>query len=233
MVKLVLFDCDGVLLNTEEVGYRIMNDMLAEHDVTLSREEFVQMVADTGYERFHDRLQEKHRHIPADFRQTLVQRLKEALDTEVRVIEGVKELLQNLKAHNIPFAVCSNSGAENLLLKLHKTGLFEHFVPHIYSRHHVENKKPAPDIYLLAAKNRGIDPKDCLVVDDSMTGTTAGARAGMTVIGFMGEPHRDSGEADYLLKAGARLIALSMEQVWEHIAHTAGLSAKKSPDFRP
>ena len=138
-------------------------------------------------------------------------------------------MLQNLKANNIAFAVCSNSAADNLRHKLKKAGLFDDFVPYIYSKHDVENAKPAPDMYLLAAKNRGIDPKDCLVVEDSITGTMAGVAAGMNVIGFVGEAHRDDGEADLLAKAGAKMIALGHEQTWDHVAAFAGIDPAAVP----
>lgn len=230
MAKMVLFDCDGVLVNTEEVGYLIMSEMLAQQGIHYTREAYVEMLSGITYEAFHKKLRELHPHLPEGFRAELHVKLKEATETQMKVIEGVRELLQNLKDHNIPFAVCSNSGAESLIEKLKRADLFDYFVPYIYSRHHVDNPKPAPDMYELAAQNRGIDPKDCLVVEDSITGTMAGAAAGMTVIGFVGEAHRQDFEAQLLERAGAKLIALNMEQVWDHIAQFAGIQAQ--PRYR-
>jgi len=199
-----------------------MNKMLATHKITLTRSEFIEILADTSYNEFHKNLQKKHPHLPEDFQKDLSVHIKDALETEIKAIEGIKELLQNLKNNNIPFSVCSNSRAENLLLKLRKTGLYDYFTPHIYSRNHIENKKPAPDIYLHAAKNRGIHPGDCLVVEDSFIGVQAGVAAGMTVIAFAGEAHRNPEEADLLLRKGAKMIALDTEQIWDHISNFVG-----------
>lgn len=226
MQKMVLFDCDGVLINTEEIGFGIMSEMFAEHGISYSRTEYVEMLSGITYNEFHAKLRSEHPELPQDFQEQLDVRMKAAMQTEMKVIDGVKELLDQLKAENIPFAVCSNSGAENLIAKLKAVGLFEYFEPHIVSRHHVDHPKPAPDMFLHAAKLRGIDPQDCIVVEDSMTGTMAGVAAGMNVIGFVGEAHRDDGEAELLTQAGASMIALSPKQIWEHIADFTGLTPK-------
>lgn len=224
--RLVLFDCDGVLINTEEIGYKLVSDMLAQHNVYYSREAYVEMLSGITYEEFHAKLRREHPELPPSFQHDLRTRMKELEETQMKAIDGVKEMLQTLKDNDIPFAVCSNSGAENLIYKLKKTGLFEYFTPHIYSRHHVDNPKPAPDMYLLAAKDRGFKPEDCIVVEDTVTGTTAGVAAGMTVIGFVGEAHREDHEADMLVNAGAKMIALNPQQVWEHIADMSGKALK-------
>jgi len=227
MTKMVLFDFDGVLANTEEIGYRVMSEMLAEQGIHYTREAYVEMLSGITYEAFHKKLRELHPDLPESFRAELHERLREASDSQIQVIDGVKELLKNLRDNNIPYAVCSNSGSESLLHKLHKTGLFEDFVPNIYSRHHVENAKPAPDMYLLAARKQGVAPKDCIVVEDSMTGTMAGVAAGMNVIGFVGEAHRESFEAQLLERAGAKMIGMSMAEVWDHISRFAGVDQHK------
>lgn len=224
---MVLFDCDGVLVNTEEIGYRIMSDMLAQQNIHYTREVYVEMLSGITYEQFHQKLRELHPQLPEGFRAELHDRLKEASETQMQVIEGARELLQNLKDHNIPFAVCSNSGMESLIAKLKRAELFDFFVPYIYSRHHVDHPKPAPDMYLMAAKNRGIDPKNCIVVEDSMTGAMAGVAAGMTVIGFVGESHRQDFEAQLLERVGAKLIGHNMPDVWDHIARFAGVGQHK------
>jgi len=239
--KLVLFDCDGVLINTEEVGYRIFNEMLEQEGISYTREEFVELLSGITYSQFLENLrrtylERKGKELPADFEKELSRRLTEAEDTEMKLIDGVKDLIANLKKHNIPFAVCSNSGAEKLIRKLKKVGLYDDFAPYIFSRNHVENPKPAPDMYLHAAQLMGVKPRDCFVVEDSVTGTMAGAAAGATVIGFIGETHRNSNEGDYLRRAGAKLVAVGMPQVWQHIEKAYVMrpdSPSPSRDFRP
>ena len=226
MSKLVLFDCDGVLINTEEIGYYVIQEMLAEHNVNYSRTDYVELLSGITYEEFHEKLRTDNPHLPEDFRDELDARMKAAHDEQMAVIDGVVELLQNLKENNIPFAVCSNSGATSLREKLREVGLYDSFVPHIYSRHDVENPKPAPDMYELAARIHGVDPKNCIVVEDTITGTMAGVAAGMNVIGFVGEAHREIGEAELLADAGARMIANSAEEIWSHISDFYGMSPR-------
>ncbi len=224
MTKLVLFDCDGVLINTEELGYHILNDMLAREGISYTREAYVEMLSGITLENFYDYLRKTHPDLPENFERDLQARILASQEADMKVIEGVRALLQKLKDNNIPFAVCSNSGAESLLRKLKKVGLYDDFVPHIYSKDHVDNPKPAPDIYEHAAQIRRIKPEDCIVVEDTMTGVRAGVAAGMNVIGFVGESHRDDSEAEMLTSAGAAMIALSPAQIWEHIADFAGLT---------
>ncbi len=239
--KLVLFDCDGVLINSEEVGYNILSDMLARIGLVYTREEYVELLSGVAYEQFLENLRADHLErmgapLPEGFEAELQEKVHEAEKQQLKAIDGVKQLLKNLRDNNIPYAVCSNSGADNLLYKLKKTGLYDDFVPYIFSRSHVDNPKPAPDIYEHAAKIFGVDPKDCLVVEDSMTGTMAGVAAGMNVIGFVGEAHRDDSEADLLVRAGAKMIALSPQQVWEHVADATGANPRFRSDrldFRP
>ncbi|MCB9990563.1 MAG: HAD family phosphatase [Rhodospirillales bacterium] len=233
-VKAVLFDCDGVLINTEEIGYRLLSKIFAQHAIHYSRETFVEMLSGITYKAFQKKVLTQHPELPDGFFDDFSAKMQVAHDAEMRAIDGVKELLQNLKDAGIPFAVCSNSGAEGLRHKLRKTGLYDYFVPHIYSRDDVDHGKPAPDMYLLAARIFDVDPKDCFVVEDSMTGTMAGVRADMGVIGFVGEAHRDDSEAGFLKRAGAKMIAFDMGQVWAHISRARGMSpASKSPEPGP
>ncbi len=236
MSRLVLFDCDGVLVNTEEIGYQLLTDMLADHGVSMTREDFVRKIAGVTYAIFLENLKQEVKAqsgqgLPDDFRQKLSARLVEEHKRKMRAIDGVVPLLDNLQKHDVPFAVCSNSGAANLIAKLRQVGLFDYFVPRVFSRDHVENAKPAPDMYLMAARSLGdFDPQDCIVVEDSLTGATAGMAAGMKVIGFVGEPHRHHREADWLLESGVDHVARHHDEVWAYVAREAALSAvQKAP----
>jgi HAD superfamily hydrolase (TIGR01509 family) len=225
----VLFDCDGVLINTEELGYAVLSEMLAEYDITYSREEFTELVSGVEQNRMLEMVRsdfkaQKGYDLPADFGQKLWERWRQVSLEDAVVIEGIRELLDNLRAHNIPFAVCSNSDATSLMLKLRATGLYDDFMPNIYSKDHVENPKPAPDMYLEGARLIGVNIKDCFVVEDSRTGTKAGVAAGATVIGFVGEQHRGDHEAEELLDAGATMIALTPAEIWGHIADRLNLT---------
>lgn len=230
--KAVLFDCDGVLINTEEIGFRVLCETLAEYDFGYTREEYTELVSGVPQNKCietvrADFLARKGYELPDSFGPNLWQSLTDTFLEEAVAIEGIRELLQHLRDNNIPYAVCSNSGATELLQKLRATGLYDDFMPNIFSKDHVDNPKPAPDMYLDAAKMLGVKPENCMVVEDSQTGTEAGVAAGMTVIGFVGEQHREDHEAEHLLESGASMIALSHEQVWDHVCDFAGIS------FRP
>lgn len=223
----VIFDCDGVLINTEEVGYNITSKMLEEAGLKYSREEYVELLSGLSYKEFqkklrHDFNERAGKPLPDGFEDEITRRLRAAIDTEVKAIEGVKTLLQELKRVGIPFAVASNSGRESLEHKLRVTGLYDYFGPHIYSSDDVENAKPAPDLPLLAAQKLGVAPEKCIGVEDSVTGTTGFVAAGMLTFGFVGEAHRADNEARYLREAGAAAIVDSMDRLSAHISLQTG-----------
>ncbi|GEM_PF-179709 len=221
--KAILFDFDGVLVNTEEQGYYVLSAMLREHGIDYTREEYVELLSGITDESFYEFIRRTHPQLPVPFEDDLKARMDHMIRNNMKAIEGAKDLLQKLKDHKIPFALCSNSGVDNLRLKLKLTGLYDFFAPHIYSRDDtytpdgIAHPKPEPDMYLLGARMLGVDPRDCMVIEDSVVGTTAGVRAGMTVTGFLGEAHRTASEEKLLTAAGATYTALSMREVWKHI----------------
>ena len=233
--KAVLFDCDGVLINTEEIGYKILSKMLDDELVKhghkppmYSREKYVEILSGITYPQFVDRMQDDFKlltgkKLSKSFFQTLGKKIAAAEDTEMKAIDGVKTLLSSLKSSSIPFAVASNSGATGLERKLKKAGLYDFFKPHIYSRDDVKNEKPAPDMFLLASqKIGGFSPDECIVIEDSVTGAKAGVAAGMYVIGFVGEQHRIDQEEAHLKNAGVSSIAYGMDEVLTEVFNLAG-----------
>lgn len=242
--KAVLFDCDGVLINTEEIGYKILSKMLDDELISLghlppmySREKYVEILSGITYPQFVDRMKDDFKQLTGSelsksFFEKLGQKISAAEDTEMKAIDGVKTLLTSLKSAGIPFAVASNSGAEGLERKLKKAGLYDYFLPHVYSRDDVQNEKPAPDMYLLASKKIGnFSPDECIVVEDSVTGAKAGVAAGMYVIGFVGEQHRIDQEEAHLKKAGVSSVAYGMNEVLAEVFNLAGkqLPSKSHP----
>jgi HAD superfamily hydrolase (TIGR01509 family) len=229
-MKAVLFDCDGVLINTEELGYKILSHML-DRELTsrgvapplFTREQYVELLSGITYQQFHDKMHKAFKdktgeELPAGFSEELQEKILAAEDTHMRAIDGVKEMLTVLKNKNIPIAIGSNSGREGLFRKLKKAGLDKFFDGHIYSRDDVRVPKPAPDLYHFAAKKLGgFKANECVVVEDSITGTLAGKASGAFVIGFVGEAHRLDHEAEYLKNAGASTIAHDMKEVTQRI----------------
>lgn len=130
--------------------------------------------------------------------------------TDLRAIDGVADVLANL-----PCAICvaSSSSPSKLALGLIETGLYDLVYPHVFSTSLVANGKPAPDIFLYAAEAMGAEVSDCVVVEDSVAGTTAGVAAGMRVIGFSGGSHCLPGHGGRLRAMGAEAVIADMRDL--------------------
>ncbi len=199
-VDLVIFDCDGVLVDSEPISVAVLRDVVAEAGVVipeaLAYERFLgrsmasiarMLETDFGVERASDLL---------DRMRT---RLYERFRAELRPIAGVAEALGALDR---PFCVASSSQPERIRLSLEITGLLAFFGPRIYSSTMVANGKPAPDLFLHAAASMGAAPANCVVVEDSPAGIQAARRAGMRALAFQGGGHMRS--------AALRAAAISM-----------------------
>jgi HAD superfamily hydrolase (TIGR01509 family) len=211
----VLFDCDGVLVNSEELASETDHEYLAQYGLHYSREEYIEMSSGITHEEFIHRLNERHRQVhgtdlPADFDEKLSARYRQLMEQRLRQIPEIAKLLRTLQSARIPFAVATNANLSGTEWKLNKVGLRPFFGAHVYSKDMVKNPKPAPDVYLLAAAKLGKDPRHCFVVEDSVTGVRAGVAAGATVIGYTGGSHRFPGYGQLLRAAGARFTTDSM-----------------------
>lgn len=184
MTRLVIFDCDGVLVDSEPIAVRIDVEMLAEVGVTMTEEEVIEryvgrspgvMVAET-----EARL---GRRLPEGWFERGEARIREAYATELQPVPGVVDALGAMEG---PVCVASSSGHDSLRYKLELTGLYERFAGHIFSAAEVVNGKPAPDLFLHAASRMGFAPAECVVVEDSRYGVQAARAAGMDVLGFAG-----------------------------------------------
>lgn len=200
----IIFDCDGVLVDSEILGLDASAGYLRNHGFSWTPAQLVSMF--TGYRddvfaaKLTSAYQELHGRSPGDdFFQGLVEtrRSKRHLLTEV---EGASGVLKNIEH---PMAVASSSRTEILESKMQRTALFDLFAPHIYSADRVEHGKPAPDIFLYTAAKLSVKPDKCVVIEDSANGVKAGKAAGMVVWGFLGGGHCFDGHADNLLEAGA------------------------------
>lgn len=179
---LVIFDCDGVLVDSERITNRIYCRMLNDLGLELG--------LDDMFEKFVGRSSAQNIALitnmlgappPDDFFPAYQQNAWEALKAEVTPVAGVPELLGQLSQ---PFCVASSGEPEKIRITLGATGLLPCFEGRIFSVRDVEHPKPAPDLYLLAAKTMGVSPSHCAVVEDTTTGVAAGHAAGMHVFGF-------------------------------------------------
>jgi HAD superfamily hydrolase (TIGR01509 family) len=180
--QLVIFDCDGVLVDSEPVANRILAQVLRELGLDLTQEQIFQHFV--GYSLPHVvRVVEGMlgRPVPEDFLRDLQARTFAAFKTELKAMPGIEHALDRLGA---PFCVASSGDHEKMNTTLGITGLLPRFAGRIFSVTQVARGKPAPDVYLFAARQLGAEPAACVVVEDTPPGVQAGVAAGMTVFGF-------------------------------------------------
>jgi HAD superfamily hydrolase (TIGR01509 family) len=183
--ELVIFDCDGVLVDSEPIANRVFAQMLGELGVQTSLEDmyanFVGHPMSYCMQLVEQRL---GRAPPADFEARLQERTFSAFKAErLQAMPGIVEALNQI---SIPTCVASSGEIHKMRFTLGITGLLPRFEGRLFSVTQVQRGKPAPDIYLFAAKTMNVSPARCVVVEDSPIGAQAGLRAGMTVLGFAG-----------------------------------------------
>jgi HAD superfamily hydrolase (TIGR01509 family) len=197
---LVIFDCDGVLVDSEIIAYRVFAECLNEAGVMLSVDEAMAFgVGKSATILVAAAEKEFGRSLPVNFMENMRARVMAAFTQELKAVEGIIELLAALKLKR---CVASNSHIDWVRHALTTTGLSPHLDSHIYTAAMVERGKPAPDLFLFAAAQHGVRPEKCLVIEDSFSGVSAALAAGMPVIGFVGGSHCRPGHADAMREAG-------------------------------
>ena len=215
MADLIIFDCDGVLIDSEVIACRIDAEVLSEAGIPISAAEIAQRFIGTTMSQMLATLSEEHEvALPDDLVARLQARLETAFAQELRPLPGTAELLAAL---TVPSCVASSSGPERLAQSLGLTGLADHFGARVFSARSVARGKPAPDLFLYAAERMAVEPDHCLVVEDSLSGVTAAVAAGMAVTGFTGGSHCGSGHGERLRAAGAVQVVANMADLGELI----------------
>lgn len=214
MTAAIIFDCDGVLVDSEVLALEVELAALAEIGLDYERGAFQARFMGMNNDAFFaaleaDSLARAGVPLPAGFRTTCIGRYHGLLDAKLVEVAGAGSLVASLTR---PKAVASSSEAPVLEKKLRKTGLWDHFAPHIYSCDHVARAKPAPDLFLHAAAALGVAPEDCLVLEDSANGVAAARAAGMRVWGFLGGGHMDEAGADRLQAAGVERLVRNWQE---------------------
>lgn len=209
--SLVIFDCDGVLVDSEILSAEVEAQALAALGVAVTPNEVMQRFVGLTQEAMEARLEQDFGlKLPPDHAETTRQMLRAAYLARLEPIPGVRDLLLALP---MPFCVASNSPPAKLGLGLSITNLFEIVYPNIFCAKLVAQGKPAPDLFLHAARTLGADPAATVVVEDSVVGITAAKAAGMTAIGFVGGLHHMPPSEEALREAGADHIVQTMAEV--------------------
>jgi HAD superfamily hydrolase (TIGR01509 family) len=213
--ELVIFDCDGVLVDSELLSNRVLAQSLAEIGLPMSLEKTIATFMGHSMSACVAIIEERTgRPIPALFVADFRDRTFEAFRRELRPVPGIESVLDAIE---LPFCVASSGPPEKIQLTLSITGLLPRFAGRIFSAVEVARGKPHPDLFLHAAHQMGFAPVSCVVVEDSVRGVQAAVAAGMRVLGYA-----DLTDADTLTAAGARVFQ-SMEEL------PALLSARHKP----
>jgi len=210
--KAILFDMDGVLIESEFLMRASAIQALADYGITAQHEDFLEFTG-MGEDRFVGGVAEKHGHTYITAMKDLSydyygQRVK----AEAHIPAGVKEMLQTLHAKGIILAVCSAADLRKVRYNIQAIGVDESIFTALVTGSDVERKKPFPDIYLEGARRVGMDPKDCLVVEDAISGIQAAHAAGMDAVGvpttFPREELQERTNPEYIIDAIKDLTGL-------------------------
>lgn len=182
--KAVLFDCDGVLVDSEAIANRAFRDDLAERGLDLSEAEAMEIYAGRTMEDVAAEATRRGAWIEEGWVQQFYPKAFAALAEEVEAIPGVTGLVARLADMGVAMAVGSNGPVAKMEVTLGRAGLLPFFGPHVYSARDLAHPKPAPDIFLHAANALGVAPADCVVIDDGVSGVKAAQAAGIYAIGF-------------------------------------------------
>lgn len=213
--KLLIFDCDGVLVDSETIACRVDARCLTEAGFPVTAEELYNGFVGRAADSILASLAERHgRPAPADLNDRRRAEIMQAFRQELRPMPGIKDVLAR---NHLSRCVASSSHLERVALALDVTGLRPAFGDNLFSTSMVARGKPAPDVFLFAASKMGAEPAASMVIEDSPSGVEAGKAAGMRVIGFAGGSHCGAGHAERLRAAGADLVILSMAQLSDAI----------------
>ncbi|MFN9537350.1 MAG: HAD family hydrolase [Pseudanabaena sp.] len=209
-LELVIFDCDGVLVDSEIIVNRVFAETLTEAGFAITYEEVSQKFVGLSFASCLEMIEQIFgRPVPTEWLALSKEREIAALKQELQATEGIADVLKEL---TLPKCVASNSSPRHIDLVLDLTGLLDHFNGKLYSCHHVDRPKPFPDVYLHAASQMGYAPESCVVIEDSVAGVKAGYAAGMRVLGYA-PSDRHSSYHESLLAAGAKLVFDDMRQL--------------------
>ncbi|MBK6281768.1 MAG: HAD family hydrolase [Draconibacterium sp.] len=180
--KCIIFDCDGVLVDSETISAKIFQEMAAESGFKLDFESVLEQITGTSMtdnlKFFSENIDGE---LPEDFESEFRKRSYEAFKTDLKPIKGIHDLLEKI---SIPVGVASSGPVEKIKLNLTTTNLIDYFGNNIFSCYEIGSWKPEPEIYLLAAKKMGFKPGECAVIEDSLAGVQSAKAGGFNVFGF-------------------------------------------------
>lgn len=214
---LLIFDCDGVLVDSEILAIRAEERVLAEVGMAMTADEIADTCVGLSYPSMMALLEERFgRPVPDGLEERIQIEAKANFESDLTEVAGIGQLLEDSSMHR---CVASSGTPERISLSLNTTGLIDQFEDDaIFSAVLVENGKPAPDLFLYAANVMGFEPARCIVVEDSPYGVEAARSAGMTPVGFTAASHIRPATVEKLTTAGAAHIASTAAELAATIA---------------
>jgi HAD superfamily hydrolase (TIGR01509 family) len=221
MANLIIFDCDGVLVDSESILLEVELEFLSNAGLALERNDYLRrfmgMPPDEWEKQVGEALAEQGSGVGGpDFFVDLHELTAQRLRAELVEVTGARAAIERLDSS---LCVASSSGAKEIRWKLAHTSLLDLFDPHLFSTQLVENGKPAPDLFLLAAERMGVAAPTCVVVEDSSNGVIAAKRAGMKVVGFCAGSHCPARHAEVLMADGADATVQTYSRLGEVIGN--------------
>jgi HAD superfamily hydrolase (TIGR01509 family) len=211
-LDVIIFDCDGVLVDSEVLSCRCLSEALATCGIELEIAEAIELFLGRSTSAVLQHYATQGRKLPDNFLSDLKLRVHKSFQSSLQPIHGVRSLLSGLRARH---CVASSSDLDRVSFSLARTGLSSYFGDRIYTAQMVAHGKPAPDLFLFAAEKMQAAPARTLVIEDSVSGVAAAKAAGMKVWGFVGGSHYESRDGHAILcGAGADRVFDRMADFW-------------------
>lgn len=208
--KCIIFDCDGVLVDSEPIAGQVLVDMANEYGANIDLNYALKNFKGASMQQCYDQIAHlATQRLPDDFMPNFRERSFESFKNNIRPVDGVTQLVKNL---DMPFCVASSGPENKIRLNLQLTGLLPYFENHIFSCYTLKKWKPDPAVFLWAAETMGFDPKECLVIEDSISGVNAAKNGGFDVFGFTAHDYHNE------LEGNATLTFNKMSQLLQLIA---------------
>lgn len=207
--KFIIFDCDGVLVDTEAISTRVIAEEARKLHIQISNQEALETFAGTSLNFVYSFLEKKlGQTLPEDFEAVYRKRSFEEFEKDLQPIPNIHAVIQKL---DLPFCVASNAPAYKVEFNLKLTKLYSYFEGKIFSAYQVKKWKPNPTLFLTAAKTMGFSPADCLVVEDSPAGVQAAIAANMKVLGYA------EGKKASILKSHGAIVIDDMNEIFSYL----------------
>lgn len=191
--SLVIFDCDGVLVDTEQLANRLLARVLTEEGFPVSYEESRRLFVGKTMDAVSSHVEAATgRPMRPDWAEYIRSKTLEAFASGIDAVPGVRDVLETLQARGVPYCVASSGKFEKMRFTLGSSGLLPLVEDLLFSAEEVAHGKPSPDLFLHAASRMGHAPSACVVIEDSVPGVEAAVAAGMPVLGYAGDPHTDA-----------------------------------------